>query len=272
MRLTVKDFELGKAYSLGAGLGQTVLEAYRKVGYGRAELKPADARKALRDVFTHDRVLELWSYVKDLKSRFAPYAADPVATTLWEWCKWAAREDKPGGSGEPVADRLRRQGQVWRALLSGERRPMDCLQFGNYVDAAADMLRQYGKVAGRVISRRGGALIFVLLMLVLAAATFFVVQPLAKSYLAALLGALAALGVTGAGVLATLKRALGQVEKTMWETEITRAIAVAIRFVPGTPPGSLAFGFDDDDPRPTGPVVERGITSKRRGWLPGLPI
>jgi hypothetical protein len=58
----------------------------------------------------------------------------------------------------------------------------------------------------------------------------------------------------------------------MWETEITRAIAVAIRFVPGTPPGSLAFGFDDDDPRPTGPVVERGITSKRRGWLPGLPI
>src|SRR6266700_2222470 len=31
LRLTVKDYELGKAYSLGARLGQTVFQAYEKV-------------------------------------------------------------------------------------------------------------------------------------------------------------------------------------------------------------------------------------------------
>jgi hypothetical protein len=273
-RLMVKDFELGKAYSLGAGLGQMVLEAYRELGHGSAELSLADARGSIGEVFTRDRVLELWSYVKDLKSRFAPYAADPVARTLWDWCNWAgetsarARDGKQADSGGPVADRLRRQGQIWRALLSGERKPTDFLQFANYVDASTDMLRQYGKVAVRVISRRWGGLIVALLTIGLAVATCFVVQRLASNYLAWVVAALAALGVTGASVVATLKRALGQVEKAMWETEITRAIVVAIRFVPGTPPGSLAFGLDDDDdPRPTGPVVERGASLKRRRWL-----
>jgi hypothetical protein len=108
-------------------------------------------------------------------------------------------------------------------------------------------------------------------MIVLAVATYFVAQRLTSNSLAWLVAALAALGVSGASVLATLKRALGQVEKAMWETEITRAIVVAIRFVPGKPPGSLAFGFDDDDPRPTGPVVEGRTPPKRRGWLRGLP-
>jgi hypothetical protein len=276
-RLMVKDFELGKAYSLGAGLGQMVLEAYRKLGYGTAEVSLAAARKSLHEVFTDDRVVELWSYVKDLKSRFAPYAADPVARTLWDWSTWAAdtsasaRDGRNADDGKAVADRLRRQGQIWRALLSGERKPTDFLLFGNYLDAAADMLRQYGRVAVRVISRKWGALILALLMIVLAVATYFVAQRLTSNSLAWLVAALAALGVSGASVLATMKRALGQVEKAMWETEITRAIVAAIRFVPGKPPGSLAFGFDDDDPRPSGPVVEGGTPPKRRGWLRGLP-
>jgi hypothetical protein len=107
-------------------------------------------------------------------------------------------------------------------------------------------------------------------MLGFAVATYLVVTRLGNNSLAWLLGALAALGVSGASIVAAVKRALGQVEKAMWETELTRAIVVAVRFVPGTPPGSLTFGFDDDDPRPTGPAVERPTAAARRGWLRGL--
>ena len=276
LRLTVKDFELGKAYSLGAGLGQTVLEAYEKVRPNlNGKLSMEDARTRLRIVFTHERVLELWSYIKDLKSRFPPYAADPVAATLWDWCKWAGytphmTKGLPAECGETIADRLRRQGQLWRALLSGERKPTDCLLLANYVDAASDLRRRYWKLAGRVLSRRLGTLLLLIIAAGLALATWIAVQQFANNIGASLVGVLAALGVSGAGVVAALKRALSQAENALWETEMTAAIAVAISQLPEMLPDSATLKLRDDNPQPTGPAVERRGAAPGRGLSPWL--
>jgi len=272
LRLTVKDFELGKAYSLGTGLGQTVLAAYEKVrpdSNGPPSME--EARAQLRMVFTHELVLELWSYIKDLKSRFPPYAADPVAATLWDWCKWAAmtprttRGSLKTESGDMVANRLRRQGQLWRALLSGERKPTDCLLFANYVDAASDLLRKYWKLAGRVLARRFGTVLLVIIAAGLALATLVAIQRFANNLGASIVGVLAALGVSGAGVVAALKRALSQIETALWETEITAAIAVAISQLPEMPQDSAIQKLRDDDPEPTGPAGERDSTPQGKG-------
>lgn len=276
LRLTVKDFELGKAYSLGAGLGQTVLEAYEKVRPDlNGKLSMEDARTRLQMVFTHELVLELWSYIKDLKSRFPPYAADPVAATLWDWCKWAGNTPQmtkglPAECGETIANRLRRQGQLWRALLSGERKPTDCLLFANYVDAASDLLRKYWMLAGRVLSRRRGTLLLLIIAAGLALATLIAVQQFANNLGASLVGVLAALGVSGAGVVAALKRALSQAENALWETEMTAAIAVAINQLPEMLPDSATLRLRDDNPQPTGPAVERGNAPPDRGLSPWL--
>jgi len=224
----------------------------------------SEAREALREVFTHDRVVELWSAIKDLKSRFPPYAADPVATTLWDWCLWAGAHmsgrmahEGEAGDGDLVASRLRRQGQTWRALLSGERKPPDCLQFGNYAEAAGHLLRNYWKLVGRGLGRRWGTVLFVLLMVAVAVAVAVAVQQVAHSYVASLAGALTALGVTGASAVAALKRALDQAEHALWETEMAAAVAVAIGFVPQRLPHSAAARLATDDPRPIGPALER---------------
>lgn len=272
LRLTVKDFELGKAYGLGANLGQMVLEAYEKVRpdkHGAMGLE--QARPLLSEVFKPDRVLELWSSIKDLKSRFPPYAADPVAATLWDWSKWArSTVRRTGGSlaagtDKSIADRLHRQGQLWRALLSGERNPKDCLLFANYIDAASDMLRKYWSLAGRMLAREWGTLLLALLGIAFAVAILIVVQRLMNNLAASLAGVVAALGVSWAGVVAALKRAVRPAENALWETEMTAAIAFAINYVPALPRDSAILGLRGDDPRPSGPVVEgHGMLPDRR--------
>src|SRR6202011_1490049 len=127
----------------------------------------SDAAKGeIASVFDRDTVIELWSQIKDLKSRLPPYSADPVAATLWDWCRWAADNTPAAGKSpqvtgpEAIPDRLRRQGQIWRALLGGERKPTDVLLIGNYVDAAADILRKYGTLTSQVLVKSWPTAVF----------------------------------------------------------------------------------------------------------------
>ncbi len=257
LRLTVKDFTLGKAYSLGAGLCGVVFEGCQGLlpGDGRS-LTLAEARKSLRKVLMPERARELWSAVKDLKSEFPPYAADPVSTTLADWCKWAGETGRRAnagkkGDGDVVAARLWRQGQVWRALLSGERRPADCMVLANYVDAASLLLRSYAR-----LTLRWGTVLVALLTTGLVVGVALAVERLVDSPAATLVGALSTLGLTGASAVAALRRALNTAERALWDTEMTAAIAVAINYVPQPPPRSAVARLRGGDPRPAGPALE----------------
>jgi predicted membrane protein len=185
-----------------------------------------------------------------------------VAATLWDWCRWAADNTPAAGKSpqvtglETIPDRLRRQGQIWRALLGGERKPTDVLLIGNYVDAAADILRKYWTLTSQVLAKSWPTAVFSVLVIALAVAVFFVVERFVGNTAAAVGAALGALGISWATIVAAVKGALNEVEKALWQTEITAAIGLAISHVPELPANSAVMGLRKDDPGLSGPAVE----------------
>ncbi len=214
-----EECELGKAYSVGVGLASTVLEAYEEVqpalAGGRAETDAGTTLKRVKQCvakgFTDDRVRELWSEIKDLKSRFPPYAADPIAAGLSDWCKWAGgsrtKNRQPSTSDQilTVSNRLRRQGQILARLLSGERKPTDVLLAANYIDGAIDLVRKYSRLVVRMLGANLGTVLVALFAAAVLGIAVIVLQQFANSFFTWVAGLLAALGVSGAGLLAALK-------------------------------------------------------------------
>jgi hypothetical protein len=268
--LTVSSAELGKAYSLGVGMARTVLEAYEEAQPAQtaaaASKDPAASLDLLKQCvakgFTEERVRTLWSEVKDLKSRFPPYAADPIAAGLSDWCKWASgspikKRGQPSDADQvlTVSQRLRRQGQLWRALLSGERKPTDVLLAANYVDGAIDLVRKYASLVVRMLGANLGTLLVAVFAAAVLGVAVIVLQKFNNSALTWIAGLLAALGVTGAGILAALKSLLVKAEDALWETELTAAIGVAINYVPALPADSDVEKLRANTGTTQGPVV-----------------
>jgi len=278
--LTVRNAELGKAYSVGVGLASTVLMAYEEVartlagwtaGTDDRAMLPR-VRDSVAKAFTRDQVEELWSEIKDLKSRFPPYAADPVAASVWDWHQWAdcertkRRQPTPSDQVMTVSNRLRRQGQIWRALLSGERKPTDVLLAANYVDGAIDLVRKYASLVVRMLGANLGTVLVAVVAAAVLGIALLVLQTVGSSYLTWIAGLLAALGVSGAGLVAGVKSIAGKAEEALWETELTAAIGVAINYVPALPPRSEVEKLRDNTPGPNkGPFVERTPIEKLRG-------
>lgn len=276
--LTVRSAELGKAYSVGVGMARVVLEAYEEAQPALlAAAAASDPGASLNEVkecvakgFTEDRVRALWSEIKDLKSRFPPYAADPIAAGLADWRNWAVgsqvKRGQPSASDQvlTVSYRLRRQGQIWRALLSGERKPTDVLLTANFIDGAVDLVRKYSSLVVRTLGANLGTLLAVVFAAAVLAVAVVVLQRFNNSALTWIAGLLAALGVTGAGIMATLKSLVSRAEQALWETEVTAAIGVAINYVPAVPADSEVERLRDDNPGPNkGPVVKPSATVAR---------
>jgi hypothetical protein len=269
--LTVRSAELGKAYSVGVGLARVVLEAYEEAQPALIAAAAAsdpggslgEVKKCVGKGFTEDRVRALWSEIKDLKSRFPPYAADPIAAGLSDWCNWAGgsqiKRGQPSDSEQvlTVSYRLRRQGQIWRALLSGERKPTDVLLAANFVDGAIDLVRKYSSLVVRTLGANLGTLLAAVFAAAVLGVSVVVLQKFNNSALTWIAGLLAALGVTGAGILATLKSLVSKAEQALWETELTAAIGVSINYVPALLADSEVEKLRDDNPGPNkGPVVK----------------
>jgi len=258
LRLTVMSAELGKAYSLGVGLARTVFEAYEEVQQvlaKKAARKDEGARlrrvkECVAKGFTQERVLDLWSELKDLKSLFPPYAADPIAAGL------SGGQPSASMQIETVSNRLRRQGQVWRALLSGERKPTDVLLAANYIDGAIDLVRKYSGLVVRMLGKNLATVLAALFTAAILSVVVILLQTFANISIAVVTGLLAALGVSGAGIMAALRPLAAKAEQALWETELTAAIGVAINYVPALPKDSEVVRLRGNNASPTGPVVE----------------
>src|SRR3954452_9421387 len=126
--LGAADFRLGKAYGLGRALADTTRNPV--------------SLETLRAEMTDARVASLVSWLDDLASAFPPHAGHSVRESLRAWHAWAAA----AGDRTDVATwaLLRRQGELWRSLLTGEKRATDMLEIGNYLDAA-ERLAEHGR-------------------------------------------------------------------------------------------------------------------------------
>jgi hypothetical protein len=210
LSLGAADFRLGQAYGLGQGLAETCLV-------------PDDA-DSLDQAFG-PRLASVKNWLADLTSTLSPHAGRSVMRTLRAWEIWAA-EPKLGDhaldwkrDGAGVRAALRRQGELWRALLSGEKQGPDMLKTADYLKAGRAML---WRVRWGVV----GVATFVLL--VGGGIALLAVAGTAGKVLGALGTVAGTLGLTTAGVRVRLSSAATQLEARIWGAELDGAIAEAV--------------------------------------------
>jgi hypothetical protein len=216
--LAAADFRLGKAYGLGRALADTCRNP------GSAE----ELRAELADA----RVASLVAWLDDLASAFPPHAGHAVRQSVRAWHVWAG-----GGQIDAATwPLLRRQGELWRSLLTGEKRGQDMLEIDNYLDAAERVARHGRTIALRFL-RRFPILTAIVALLFLGGAALIVIQSSSASVVAGLGSILAAVGLTWRGIGDTVGKLAAKLEPPLWGAELDTAITHAITLVPGAPAG-----------------------------------
>ncbi len=211
--LTAAAFRLGKAYGLGRALADTCR-------------KPIDA-DSVKDELDPFRVANLLAWLDELSTALPPHAAHSVYSSLKQWRDWAAANQLPADA----ITTIKRQGELWRALLSGEKRGTEMLEIGNYLQAA-------GKVAGRMSSIFWRAVLhfwwLALIVAGLIAGSIVLFINGGSSHIVAGAGTLlAAFGLSWKGVGGVLGKLAGKLEQPLWGAVLDTAIADAITLKPG---------------------------------------
>jgi hypothetical protein len=214
--LTAANFRLGKAYGLGRALGDTCRN-------------PADI-ESMRTELARYRVATLQKWLDDLGSALPPHAGHSVSSSLSLWTEWIHN----GAVNESPAHALsafRRQGELWRALLSGEKHGTDMLEIQNYLDAAGGFLRRLRLLVLRALVRFPllTALVVVLfgggIALILAKHT-------SASIAAGLAGIVASLGISWKSLAGSIGKLATRLEQPLWGAELDAAIVDAITLLP----------------------------------------
>jgi hypothetical protein len=212
--LAATDYRLGKAYGLGRALADTCLE-------------PDDA-ETFRAELGHHRIANLLGWLDELTSALPPYAAGSVSRSLKRWRDYAAQ---PGEAPEGTLLALRRQGELWRALLSGEKRGKDMLELGNYLEAAERFADETARLAREVL-RRFPVITALAVALLVIGVVLLVVVDSAASIVAGAASILAAAGLTWKGLGGAAGKLVAQVEQPLWNAELDIAICDAITLLP----------------------------------------
>ncbi len=215
--LTATHFRLGKSYGLGRALADTTR-------------LPEDLKSLHEQLHLH-RIATLRAWISDLTSLFPPHAGHSVNDSLNEWVTWAEAQSEDGPLDTKNKRLLRRQGERWRALLSGEKRGTDDLELSEYVDAGVQAFSHTGKLAWQFAKRFLPGIIAVLI-LIAGSLALVLTNPDAGEAAAGGLGLLASIGITWKGVGATLGKALAQAERPIWEAALDVEIVKAMSLLP----------------------------------------
>ena len=245
-KLTAADPRIGKAYGLGRALADSCHEPANFEGLQK-ELNPY-------------RIANLLRWLDDLASALPPHAAHSVATSLGRWSDalyppndgslagtfnlrkkleaWRKRRHRPRAIAATDADEaeeavktLRRQGELWRALLSGEKQGRDMLEIDNYLDAGKELVHRMAVIARRALLRMP-LLTFGILGLV-GVGVWLLSQGSSSQLIAGATSVLAALGLTWKGLGGALGQLAGKLEQPLWGAVLDDAIADAITLLPG---------------------------------------
>lgn len=209
--LLAADFRLGKAYLLGRGLAHTCLRP--------------DGRETLDYAFG-PRMVGLKSALADLASALPEHASRSVSLSLTAWEKWVSVRTVDGHALDfdiqwaGVRLALRRQGELWRAVISGEKCAYDMLEPKDYLRAAKGLVVKF---CGRL-----AVILVAVAALLTVGITLLVGTSNGTKVLGAFLAVLSALGITGAGIRARMSGAARQLERGFWGAELDRAVASAV--------------------------------------------
>jgi hypothetical protein len=298
--LTAADFRLGKAYGLGRALAETALvpDARNPQTFQRqfaryrlanllewlADLKsvfPPHAAEAVRGslplwaAWSQDPVLrppldqrQPWDWEGEDPAP-ATVPAPPAGHALARWLR-ARRRQLPQGrpvdwssavDRESVTRALHRQGQLWCAVLSGEKDGVDLLSGDDYVRAADRLLGRLRRLLLEFLRRFWITTSLLAVLVAVIAATLVFVHT-ASRVAAVVLTAAGAIGLTWKSAASGLGRVLGHVQRPLWEGELDTAVANAITRLPRerrAPDRSRAPAGSPEEPDDT--VTRRGDAS-----------
>jgi hypothetical protein len=288
--LTTTDFRLGKAYGLGRALAETALlpDARNPQTFQRlfaryrlanllswlADLKsvfPPHAAEAVRGSL---QAWVAWSEAPALRPALdgLPRASDAevngrarrrTAAGSWFSRHPSETQTRPvdwgsAGDRESVIRALHRQGQLWRAILSGEKDGLDLLTADDYVWAADQLLGHLRRLTLGFLRRFWITTSAVALVVVAAVVTVVAIRAVSTT-VAAVLTAAGAIGITWKGAASGLGRVLAQAQRPLWDSELDVAVARAVTLMPRERRAPDRSAEPGDSPgRPDGAAADAG--------------
>jgi hypothetical protein len=234
-------YKLGKAYSLGLELSESMLAAYdacKRAGAPTSQLS---------DSFSADRIARMQQEIGDLKTSFQPYAADAVVSTVADFTAWinglaatSANQKVPQAVpwGVIAKSNLYPQIVAWRSLLSGEKAATDVLTVADYVMALERLVSRYWVLARAFVLRWSALLVAIPIVALIAGGLYLLFKGQFSAAYAAVAASVGLSGISGATVVAAVKNALLKTEDNLWDAELGAAVALAIDHVPVQLPNS----------------------------------
>jgi hypothetical protein len=267
--LTAADFRLGKAYGLGRALADTCREPVDLEG-ARSQLQPYRIANLLRwlddlsSAFPPHAAHSVASSLMRWREELDPTGPRSEPAQQGGWAKWrreaAVTWQQRGGRAETTGPRdttgaghqataghasappqappsddtvrtLRRQGELWRALLSGEKQGTEMLEIDNYLDATREVATRMGAVARGVVARLPVLTLAIGALLI--AGVVLVIIGGSTQLVAGAASLVAALGLTWKGIGGALGQLAGKLEQPLWGAVLDDAITEAITLLPG---------------------------------------
>ena len=268
--ITAAGGNLGKAYRLGRALADTC--------------RPQQVGEGLRKGFEPYRLTQLQRDLNDLASALPEHSAKAVVRSLawWRDAVYLADDSQFGQDRRGVMGNLRtdapalrrpkgvwnpkiatasstgdlaslgralpRQGELWRVVLTGEKKPTDLLTPDHYLVAAQRAVVEGRRIAARTFlaAPKTTISLFLLVTLGLAGVLWVIGNSQASSG-----GKLAAFLVAVVGYLGSLARAVAPrlrtaataVEKPIWETALDYVSAEAISIPPVGQPDAAGWSL-----------------------------
>lgn len=211
--LSATDFRLGKAYGIGAALMNLTTRPPEQ----------ADLKAHLDEA----RIAPIVAAIDDLSSALPAHAGHGVRESLREWQK-SVVDNSPVAPDEPATWlQLGRQGELWRAVLAGEKSGRDLLEIEDYVDAADRLSKRMRGVAFRLVKQFPAVCILIVALFI----GGVLLVTLTDSEAAIVAGAgtiLASLGLTWRGMGRTLGALASKLERPLWGAELDIAVTQAI--------------------------------------------
>jgi hypothetical protein len=230
--LVATDYRLGTAYGLGRSLTDSCVRA--------------TSVDTLKSAFGHGRLDNLRAWLNDLVTALPDHSGKAVLQSLTSWEAWIANLPASGPPDTVSATEinqirrtLRRQGELWRAVLTGEKAGRDLLTEDDYLTAGRALLARGTGIAWDLLKR---IWLWPLAAVAAVVLTTVLVSPGGVAQLVTIVSAIAAaFGLTWKTVGGTLGNAAEKLERPLWGAELDAAVARAVTYLPavGPPPPDI---------------------------------
>lgn len=190
-----------------------------------------EAEKAFLQLFGA-RVVKVQAALADLASSLPQHAARAVALSLAQWMYWAGKPElnkhAVAWPDPAVAAALGRQGEVWRAVLAGEKRGQDMLSADDYFSVMGQLVKsQFRKRPWFWIGSFALVLIFGIGIALVST------QPTGPKIFGGVVALLSAAGISTASFKTLAGNLARDLESQVWGAELDFAIADAVTVPPG---------------------------------------